>query len=206
MVFPYDFLDSMMWSIFASGLLVGIAALRLPLKASTDSVEEKGRNLSIGLAIAIGAMGFYFFITGITISFTWSLGFPPGSQFADPYRFGYFNVLYGGAAGLGGIVLLALAAALFLNKGFHGVSYLALAVGLYLAVDAVAITQYNLVFDRSQLVSLLYLGPAAAGIFSVPATHMDNKFMRWIFAVFAFLFAVAWLYFGYLTTMSHLKP
>lgn len=48
LVLPFDYLDSMAWDIVVSAVLLGIAAIRLPYKASKDSVEEGGRNLRIG--------------------------------------------------------------------------------------------------------------------------------------------------------------
>jgi len=195
MVPPFDFLDSMMWGIAASGILVGIAALRLPYKASSDSIEEKGKGLSKGLAIPIGITGFYLFMTGIAISFLWPFTFSGG----------VYNVLFGGSASLAGLVLLSISAALFLGHGLQASSYFALVVGLYLVVDAYSILSYKLTSNPT-LSTLLYLAPAAALIFSVPATHVDNKWLRWLFAIFAFLFAAAWLYFGYSASTGHLKP
>ena len=43
MALPFDYLDSMAWSIVVSAVLVGIAAIRLPYKASEDTVEDKGK-------------------------------------------------------------------------------------------------------------------------------------------------------------------
>jgi len=195
LVLPFDYLDSMAWDIVVSAVLLGIAAIRLPYKASKDSVEEGGRNLRIGFAVAIGASGLYLFITGMAISFTW------------PYAAsgGVYNILFGGAAALGGLVLLATSAALFLNGGLSAVSYFAVVVGFYIVVDAIAMVNYRL--TRSpELSALAYLSSAAASFLSVPATHSDNKWLRWLFAVFAFLFAIAWLYQAALFTWGHLAP
>jgi len=192
---PFDYLDSMAWDIAVSAVLLGIAALRLPYKASSDSVEEGGKNLRAGFAAAIGASGFYLFITGIAIGFTW-----PFSSSG-----GVYNILFGGVAALGGLVLLATSVALFLNKGLSAVSYFAVVVGLYAVVDAIAIVNYNLTRDP-QLAALAYLSFAVAAFLSVPATHSDNKWLRWLFAVFAFLFAIAWLYQAANFTWGHLKP
>lgn len=196
MVPPFDYLDSMMWSIVASGVLLGIAMLRLPYKASSDSVEAERKNLATGLAISLGAAGLYLFITGMAISLTWPYGAISG---------GVYNVLFGGAAALGGLVLLAGSVALFLNRGLQAVSYFAVVLGLYLIVDAISILNYQLTREPT-LSALLYLAPAAATFLSVPATHIDNKRLRWLFAIFAFLFAVAWLIFASQVTFGHLEP
>lgn len=191
----FDYLDSMMWSIAASGIILGVAFLRLRYKASSDSFDEEQKNISTGLGIALGATAFYLFITGISISFTWPFGFSGG----------VYNILFGGVSTLGGLVLLSVSAALLLRKGLQACSYFALVVGIYLIVDAYSIFTYGLTSDPTKS-TLLYLAPAAAMILSVPATHIQNKWARWVFAIFAFVFAIAWLYFGYTVTPSHLKP
>ena len=192
---PFDYLDSMAWDIVIGAVLVGIAALRLPYKASSDSVEDGNKKLRIGFASTIGASGFYLFITGISISFKWAFASSGG----------VYNILFGGLATLGGLTLIATSVALFLNGGLSVVSYFAVVVGLYAVVDALAMVNYGLT-SNPQLAALGYLSFAAAGFLSVPATHSDNKYLRWIFAIFAFLFAIAWLYQAYNFTTGHLKP
>lgn len=185
-----NYLDSMAWDIAISAVLLAIAAIRLPYKASKDSVEEEGKNLRIGFAAAIGASGFYLFITGLGINF---LGPLP-----DKY-----NILFGGIAALGGLLLLATSMALFFNGGLRAVSYMAVIAGLYAVVDAAAMVIARLT-KSPELSALSYLSFAAAAFLSVPATHSDNKKLRWLFAVFAFLFAIAWLYEAANFTLGHL--
>jgi uncharacterized membrane protein len=194
----------MAWDIAVSAVLLGIAALRLPYKASKDSVEEGGKNLRTGFAAALGASGLYLFITGLAISLTWPFGFPFGGQFTGPaYAGGQYNVLFGGIATFGGLLLLATSAALFLNVGLSAVSYFAAVVGLYAVIEAYAMVTVRL--TRSpELAALGYLSFAAAAFLSVPATHSDNKWLRWLFAIFAFLFAIAWLYQAANFTLGHL--
>lgn len=203
MVLPYDFLDSMAWTVVASAALIGLAALRLRYKASADTVEENGKSLRKGFAAAIGTCGAYLFLTGIAISFLWPFGTPYGAQYAPPFAGGYWNVLFGGIASLGGLVLLATSMALYFNSGLSVVSYFAAVAGLYAAVDAYAIL--SLWITKQPLVSALgYLSFAAAGFLSVPATHSDNKWLRRLFAIFAFLFALAWLVQAMTFTLGHL--
>jgi len=202
MVLPFDYLDSMAWDIVISAVLLGVLAIRLPYEASSDSVEAEGRNLRVGLAVAIGASGFYLFITGLAISFAW-----PYTRVVPDVGdvLGHYNVLFGGAATMGGLVLLATSLVLFLNGGLKVVSYLAFVVGLYIVVDAIAIVNYEL--TREPILSALaYLSSAVATFLSVPATHSDNKWLRWLFAIFAFLFAIAWLYQAAHFTWGHLEP
>jgi len=201
---PFDYLDSMAWSIVASAVLLGVAALRLPYKASSGSVEESGKNLRMGFGAAIGASGLYLFITGLAISLTWPFGFPYGGQYTPPaYAGGQYNILFGGVATLGGLALLATSIALLFNGNLSTVSYLAAVAGLYAAVDAYAMVQARL--TRSpELSALGYLAFAAAAFLSIPATHTDNKWLRRLFALLAFLFAIAWLYEAANFTLGHL--
>lgn len=193
-----NFLDSMMWSIVASGVLSSIAILKLPYNPSSDSIDDDGngsRNFSKGLAIALGAVGLYLFLTGMAINLMWPFGFSGG----------VYDILFGGAAAFGGLVLLTLSVSLFLNRGLQAVSYLAVVLGLFLTVDAFSIVKYQLTKDPT-LSALLYLAPAAAAFLSVPATHIDNKRVRWLYAIFAAIFALAWLYFAAEVTLGHLQP
>lgn len=188
----FDYLDSMMWSIAASGVILGVAALRLRYKASTDSIDEEQKNISTGLGVALGATGFYIFITSMGISFGWHFS-------------GGYNILFGGVGALGGLVLLSVAAALFLRRGLQACSYFAAVLGVYLISDAYSIWTYSLTSDPTKA-TLVYLAPAVALLLSIPALHIQNKWSRYIWAVFAFLFAAAWLYFAATTTPAHLHP
>jgi uncharacterized membrane protein len=200
MVLAFDYLDSMMWSIAASGLILGVAALRLRYRASTDTFDDEHKNLAKGLGVALGVNGLYLFITGLSIGFLW-----PFPSFG-----GLYNVLFGGVAVLGGLLLLSVASAMFLGHGLQASSYFALVLGLYLIVDAYSMLYYStgttVITKDPRLSAILYLAPAAASIFSVPATHTDNKWLRRLFAIFAFLFAIGWLYFASNVTFGHLAP
>jgi uncharacterized membrane protein len=192
---PFDLLDSMMWSIVATAVLLGVGGLRLPYKASTGTVEKEGEDERVGFAIALGAAGFYLFIAGVFISFRWPF----------PFSGGVYNVLYGGSASLAGLVLMSSSVALFLNNGLKAVSYFAAVLGLYLVVDAVSIVTYGLSLNPS-LTTVYYLAAAASTFLSVPAMHTDNKWLRWLFAGVAFLFALLWFYNATTTTLAHLAP
>lgn len=196
LVLPFDYLDSMAWDVAASAVLLGVLMLKLPYKASSGSVEAEGRNMRLGFAAAIGASGFYLFLTGVAISITWPFGAVSG---------GLYNVLFGGVAALGGLLLLAISIALFFNASLAVVSYFAVVVGLYAVVGAFAMVNYGL--TKEPLVSALgYLSFAVTAFLSVPATHSDNKWFRRLFALFAFLFALAWLVQAAEFTLGHLQP
>lgn len=189
----FDYLDSMMWSMVASGIIIGIAALRLRYKASSDSIDEEQKNIATGLGVALGATGFYLFLTGISISFKWPFAFSGG----------VYNILFGGVGTLAGLVLMSGAAALFLRRGLQATTYFAHVVGWYLISAAYSIFTYNLTSDPTKS-TLLYLAAAAPLLISPFAFHIQNKYARWVFAIFAFLFAAAWLYFALTVTPSHL--
>ena len=191
---PYDLLDSMMWSIVATAFLLGVAGLRLPIK-STGLVDEHGKNVRLGLAIALGATGLYLFIAGLFISIRWPFT-PLG---------GIYNVLFGGSASLAGLVLLSVSVALFLNVGLREVSYFAAVLGAYLVVDAVSIIRYWLT-STPPMSTAMYLAAAFAAFLSIPFTHTNNKWLKWLFAVAAFAFALLWIYEAANTTWGHLAP
>jgi uncharacterized membrane protein len=182
----------MMWSIAASGVILGVAALRLRYKASTDSIDEEQKNIAQGLGVALGATGFYLFITSMGINFGWHFS-------------GGYNILFGGVGALGGLVLMSVSAALLLRRGLQACSYFAAVLGLYLISDAYSIWTYPLTSDPTKA-TLVYLAPAVALLLSPFAVHFENRWSRWIWAIFAFLFAAAWLYFAATTTPSHLHP
>ncbi len=203
MVQPFDFLDSMAWNIVISSVLLGIALLTLRYNTKTDSIEDGDKKNRIGFAIALGASGFYQLITGLVISFTWPFGTPYGTQFTAPYAGGQFNVLFGGIATIGGLLLIGVALAMFWNGGFRAVTYFAAVAGLYGLVDAAAILIKN--FTKTPQISALgFIAFAVAAFVSVPAAHSNNLNVRRIAAIFAFLFALVWLFEAVSFTLSHL--
>ena len=93
---------------------------------------------------------------------------------------GVYNVLFGGIATLGGLVLLTGAIALFLNVNLKPVSYFAAVVGLYAFVEAYSMLKYSLT-SNPLLYALGYMSFAAPALLSVPATHLENKWWKWLF-------------------------
>jgi uncharacterized membrane protein len=195
MVLPFDFLDTMAWDVAVSGVLLAVGSIALRYNSLTASIEEESRQLKLGFAIAIGACGFYLFLSGVVISFIWPFTISGG----------VYNVLFGGIASLGGLVLLAGAFALFLNANLRPVTYLAAIAGLYSVVDAYAIVTNGLT-SSPLLAALGYLSFAAPAFLSVPAAHSKSRLWRWLFTVFALVFAAAWLYQAANFTLAHLQP
>ena len=195
MVLSSDFLDVMAWDVSVSAFLLCMGAIVLHYKPSTGLVDESTGDLRKGFAIAAGASGFYLFVSGMAVSFIWPFTISSG----------VYNVLFGGIATLGGLVLLTSAIMLFLNVNLKPVSYFAAVAGVYAFVDAYSMLKYSL--TSSPLLSALgYMSFAAPALLSVPATHLSNKWWRWIFVIFALIFAVAWLYQAANFTYAHLSP
>ena len=195
MVLPQDFLDTMAWDVALSGILLAVTAITLRYKSSIASIEETDRDLRVGFAAAVGLCGFYLFLSGITISFTWPFAISGG----------VYNVLFGGIATLGGLVLLTGAIVLFLNANPKPVSYFAAIAGLYAVVDAYAIVAYSLTSDP-MLSALGFLSFAAPAFLSITAAHLENKWWKRLFIIFLILFAAAWLYQSVNFTLAHLNP
>jgi uncharacterized membrane protein len=195
MVLEFDFLDVMAWDVALTAVLLGIGAIALPYNSQKRQVEDTARDLRIGFAITGGAAGFYLFLSGVAIGFIWPFALSAG----------VYNVLFGGIAALGGLVTLAGSAALAKNADLRPVTYFAAVTGIYAIVDAYGMIKYNLT-SSPFLSALGYLSFAAPAILSVPAAHFEDRRWRLIFAVFAFLFAAAWLYQAANFTLAHLNP
>lgn len=194
MVLAFDFLDSMAWTVGASGVL--LAGVVLSGSSEKDgSIEQGDRNLQLGFAVAVGACGFYLLASGLAISLKWPFTISNG----------VYNVLFGGIATLGGLVLLAGAITVFLKADLRPVSYFAAIAGLYAMIDAYAINKYSLT-SSPLLTALGYLSFAAPALISVPAAQSKNKLWKWLFVFFVLIFAAAWLYQAANFTIAHLQP
>jgi uncharacterized membrane protein len=194
LVIAFDFLDTMAWDVAISAILLATAALMLP-SDSKANVPDNTRGTRKGFAVAGFAAGLYLFVSGAVISFMWPF----------PIANGVYNVLFGGVASLGGLVLLAGSTVLYLNGNLKPITYFAAAVGIYAIIDAYSIIAYNLT-SEPVVSALAYLSFAAPAIISVPVAHFGGKRGRVIFAAFAFLFAVAWLLEASSFTIAHLTP
>jgi uncharacterized membrane protein len=194
MVLPYDFLDVMAWDVALSGFLLCIGALILPHEGGSSLVDDKA-GLRKGFAITGGGAGFYLLLSGLMITFSWPLTLSNG----------VYNILFGGIATLGGLVLLTASIVLFFNADQKPVSYFAAIVGLYAVVDAYSIVNYSLT-SAPLLSALSYLSFAAPAFLSVPASHLKNKWWKRLFILFSILFAIAWLYEAANFTFAHLNP
>jgi uncharacterized membrane protein len=195
MVVAFDFLDSMAWSVAASAILLTIGAFRLIFNKKDKDDSVKTGKVNTGFALGLGANGVYLFITGAMISVMWPFEISSG----------VYNVLFGGVASLGGLILIAVSIALFRNIDLAPISYFAAVVGIYSAVEAYAIVTYGL--TRTPWLSVLaYLSFAAPAVLSVPAGFFRGKRSRMLFAASALLFAAVWLVLASQFTLEHLQP
>jgi uncharacterized membrane protein len=185
----------MAWDVAVSAILLGVGALTLPYDFQERSVPQKARGMRIGFAVAGAAAGFYLFVSGVAISFMWPFTLANG----------VYNILFGGIASLGGLVLLAGSVALYINVDLKPIAYFAAVTGIYAIIDAYAMIANNLTSEPI-ISALAYLAFAAPAIISVPVVHLGGKRWRLVFVVFAFLFAAAWLFEASSFTLAHLTP
>ena len=126
LVLAYDFLDSMAWDVAISAVLLAIGSLTLPYNSKDGRIDEQSGNSRLGFAIAGGASGFYLFLAGVSISLLWPFTVAAG----------VYNVLFGGIATIGGLVILAASVALARNVDLRPITYFASIAGIYAIVDA----------------------------------------------------------------------
>ena len=183
----------MAWDVAVAAVLLAVGSLTLPYNSKEKRIDDQSTSMRLSFAITTGASGFFLFVSGLAISLIWPFTIANG----------VYNVLFGGIAIMGGLILLAGSFTLTRNIDLRPVTYFAAIGGLYALVDAYAILQYNL--TSSPIVSALgYLGFAAPAILSVPAAQFADKRWRYLFAVFAFLFAAVWLIEAATFTIDHL--
>lgn len=143
-------------------LVAGTALLAFYLWRGIDEADQRG------YAAAFFGVGLVSLVTGLQISFTWPL---PGS----------YNVGYGDATTLFGVVFLATAIALYFGSSL-------LPVGLYAffaAIDAliVGIRIYTLNLTKEPLISavgFVLAGLSGLGVFPFLMWFRENKTVRWI--------------------------
>ena len=193
MVLANDFLDVIAWDVVIAAFLLAVGSLTLAYNPKERRVDDQTAKIRLSFAIATGASGFYLFISGLAISLIWPFTISSG----------VYNVLFGGIATLGGLILLAGSVVLALNVDPRPITYFAAIGGLYALVDAYAILRYRLT-SSPVIAALGYLGFAAPALFSVPAAQFADKRWRYLFAIFAFLFVAVWLIEAATFTIDHL--
>ena len=143
-------------------LVAGTALLAYYLRRGIDEKDQRG------YAAAFFGVGLVSLVTGLQISFTWPL---PGA----------YNVGYGDATTLFGVVFLATSIALFFGSSLLPVSIYA----LFAAVDALVVGAriWSLQITQEPLVSALgfiLAGLSGLGVFPFLMWFRENKIVRWI--------------------------
>jgi putative membrane protein len=167
-------------------LVAGTALLALYLWRGIDEKDQRG------YAAAFFGVGLVSLVTGLQISFTWPL---PGS----------YNVGYGDATTLFGVVFLATSIALYLGSSL-------LPVGLYsffAAVDAliVGVRIYTLNLTKEPLISavgFILAGLSGLGVFPFLMWFRENKMVRWIGIVLLVGTTVLWAITFYSSLWGHM--
>ncbi len=155
-------------------LVAGTALLAFYLWRGIDEKDQRG------YAAAFFGVGLVSLVTGLQISFTWPL---PGS----------YNVGYGDATTLFGVVFLATSIALYFGSSL-------IPVGLYAffaAIDAiiVGIRIFALNLTQEPVVSavgFVLAGLSGLGVFPFLMWFRENKMVRWIGIALLVATTVVW--------------
>ncbi len=152
-----DFLTLVMINLVAGTVLLAYYLWR--------GIDEKDQR---AYAAAFFMVGIVSLITGLQISFTWPL---PGS----------YNVGYGDATVLFGVVFLATAIALFFGSNLIPVSIYA----FFAAIDSIVVGLriFSLNLTKEPLVSavgFVLAGLSGLGVFPFLMWFRENKVVRWI--------------------------
>ncbi len=152
-----DFLTLVMINLVAGTVLLAYYLWR--------GIDEKDQR---PYAAAFFGVGLVSLITGLQLSFTWPL---PGS----------YNVGYGDATTLFGVVFLATSIALFFESSLIPISIYA----FFAAIDAliVGIRIYSLQLTKEPLISaigFILAGFSGLGVFPFLMWFRENKIVRWI--------------------------
>ncbi|MEM1650137.1 MAG: DUF981 family protein [Sulfolobales archaeon] len=189
----YDWLDSVIWAVGISSILIGAAGLKYRIREG-GMLDGSAQELS-SFGIVLALTGVFLFISGLAIGIMWPF----------PMSGGIYNVIFSGSSALGGIMLLAIAYGLFRSLDFRPLSYIAFFFGIYLIVVAYTILSFNL--TREPLFSaILYIMLGLTSIISLPAFHLRSSTALRIFGILAIITGLLWIYMGANTTYSHATP
>jgi len=187
----YDWLDSMIWSVGISSILIGVAALRT--KLSQGKIDN--HNEIAPLTYVLLLIGVFLFVSGLAIGIIWPF----------PMSGGVYNVLFSGASALGGIVLLSISTALLRNSDLRFISYLAFFFGIYLFVAAYSIASYRLT-RTPEFSSVIFALLGLSSVLSLPAVYTGNKTLLRVFGIVVIITGLLWLYEAANVTYGHLAP
>ena len=168
-------------------LVAGTVLLAYYLWRGIDEADQKP------YAAAFFVVGLVSLVTGLQISFTWPL---PGS----------YNVGYGDATTLFGVVFLATSIALFFGSSLIPVSIYA----IFAAIDAliVGVRIYSLQLTKEPLISavgFILAGLSGLGVFPFLMWFRQNKIVRYIGILLLLGTALLWAITFYGSLWAHLE-
>lgn len=167
-------------------LVAGTVLLAYYLWRGIDEADQRP------YAAAFFGVGLISLVTGLQISFTWPL---PGS----------YNVGYGDATTLFGVVFLATSIALFFGSSLIPVSIYA----FFAAIDAliVGIRIYSLQLTKEPLISavgFILAGISGLGVFPFLMWFRENRLVRWIGILLLLGSALLWAITFYGSLWAHM--
>lgn len=167
-------------------LVAGTVLLAYYLWRGIDEADQRP------YAAAFFGVGLISLVTGLQISFTWPL---PGS----------YNVGYGDATTLFGVVFLATSIALFFGSSLIPVSIYA----FFAAIDAliVGIRIYSLQLTKEPLISavgFILAGLSGLGVFPFLMWFRENRLVRWIGILLLLGSALLWAITFYGSLWAHM--
>jgi putative membrane protein len=167
-------------------LVAGTALLAYYLWRGIDEKDQRG------YAAAFFGIGLVSLVTGLQISFTWPL---PGS----------YNVGYGDATTLFGVVFLVTAIALYFGSSLIPVSI----YSFFAAIDAliVGVRIYSLNLTKEPLISavgFVLAGLSGLGVFPFLMWFRENRMVRWIGILLLLGTALLWAITFYGSLWGHM--
>ncbi len=177
-----DFLTLVMINLVAGTVLLAFYLWR--------GIDEKDQR---AYAAAFFMVGLVSLVTGLQISFTWPL---PGS----------YNVGYGDATTLFGVVFIATAIALFFGSNLIPVSIYA----FFAAIDSIVVGLriFSLNLTKEPLISavgFILAGLSGLGVFPFLMWFRQNKMVRWIGIALLLATAAVWAITFYGSLWGHLE-
>jgi putative membrane protein len=168
-------------------LVAGTALLAYYLWRGIDEADQRA------YAAAFFGVGLVSLVTGLQISFTWPL---PGS----------YNVGYGDATTLFGVVFLATSISLYLGSSLIPVGIYAFFAAIDALIVGIRIYSLNLTKDPlTSAVGFILAGLSGLGVFPFLMWFRENKMVRWIGVALLAATVVLWAVTFYASLWGHME-
>ncbi|MGC8657056.1 MAG: DUF981 family protein [Thermoplasmata archaeon] len=183
-----DYLAVMLLNLSFGLFVAGIYFLKLDYLNPKSSEEEMKIRKSFSV-VGMGS-GLLAFILGLSIVLTWPL-------------IGSYNILFGEAYTIYGLILLIASFVAFNGWDLRPVGYFSLFAGIYAFVDAYGVYIHNFTTEPLLTVALYsFLGIAA--IMITISVHTKNVWVWRLTALFLFLAMIVAMIVGYGAALQHL--